>query len=261
MLRLAAATLCCGAASVLSSPSPPLPVATARAPSGVYLGSVVDGTRTWRGIPYAEPPVDDLRWRRTVPAGNLTEPLVTTKFQPDCAQIGPGWPSLGGMISPCNDYVHGCPNFTWSEATSEDCLYLNVYAPDNSGKEPDPEDQGFPVIVYFPSGAFQWGAANDWENNAYKKATAPGWNSSVFVTANYRTGIFGFLASDSLSKRAGDNSSGLFGIHDQTMVLKWVQEYGKICPPQPVPGRDRVRFICVRCCAGTSQRSEATRSA
>eukprot|EP01048_Picozoa_sp_COSAG05_P018122 COSAG05_NODE_2592_length_2862_cov_1.937749_1_plen_771_part_00 len=240
-------------------PPPPPQTAAANAPAGTFLGYVDDGTRTWRGIPYAEPPVDDLRWRRTVPARNLTEPLATTSFRADCAQIGPGWSSLGGMIPDCHDYMHGCPNMTWSEETSEDvsgtrsclfrwhssgpprppprlplrvpdsvaampqCLYLNVYAPDNSGKEPGPGTQGFPVVVYFPSGAFQWGAANDWENNAYKKSTAPGWNSSVFVTANYRTGIFGFLASESLSKRSGDNSSGLFGIHDQTMVLKWIQ--------------------------------------
>lgn len=98
-------------------------------------------------------------------------------------------------------------------------LYLNVYAPESS-TDSSPK---LPVIVYFPSGAFQWGASNDWENNAYKKAENMGWKNVVLVTSAYRTGIFGFLASPGLSARSGDNSSGLFGIHDQTMVLKWIQ--------------------------------------
>eukprot|EP01050_Picozoa_sp_SAG11_P008510 SAG11_NODE_755_length_7329_cov_6.741355_2_plen_210_part_00 len=115
----------------------------------------------------------------------------------------------------------GCPNITWSNATSEDCLFLNVYAPQPpaAGKA-----SGYPVVVYFPAGAFQWGAGNDAENNGYHKSITPGWKDIVFVSANYRAGIFGFLASESLSKRSGDNSSGLFGMHDQTMVLRWVQE-------------------------------------
>jgi carboxylesterase type B len=159
------------------------------------------------------------RWRKTVPKTKLSAPLDTKKYARDCAQIGPGWPSLGGMIKDCHNFMQGCPNMTWSNATSEDCLYLNVYAPESS-TDSSPK---LPVIVYFPSGAFQWGASNDWENNAYKKAENLGWKDVLLVTSAYRTGIFGFLASPGLSARSGDNSSGLFGIHDQTMVLKWIQ--------------------------------------
>ena len=82
--------------------------------------------------------------------------------------------------------MHGCPNMTWGEETGEDCLYLNVYAPAASS---DPT-QGFPVIVYYPSGAFEWGAANDWESNAFRKSEAPGWKDVVFVTVRGRAGIF-----------------------------------------------------------------------
>lgn len=138
---------------------------------------------------------------------------------PCATQIGPGWASLGGLIKDCHDFVHGCPNMTWSNATSEDCLTLNVYSPARSSDA----SAGFPVVVYFPAGAFQWGASNDEENNGYHKSITPGWRSTVFVSANYRTGIFGFLASDSLRKRSGDNSSGLLGVHDQTTVLNWVK--------------------------------------
>jgi para-nitrobenzyl esterase len=95
-----------------------------------------------------------------------------------------------------------------------------VYAPETQ----DPDAPPLPVIVYYPSGAFQWGAANDGESNAFSKAQAAGWKDVILVTINYRTGIFGFLASPGLSARSGDNSSGLFGIHDQTMGLKWIQK-------------------------------------
>ena len=80
---------------------------------------------------------------------------------------------------------------TWAATgTSEDCLYLNVYAPeggpDTGGIEGE-SGGGFPVVVYYPSGAFEWGAANDVESNAFGKAETPGWKSSVLVTVNCRT--------------------------------------------------------------------------
>jgi para-nitrobenzyl esterase len=199
----------------------PLPDAVAVAPAGTFTGYEENGTKVWRGVPYAEPPVGTLRWMPTVMKAALDAPLETKAFGADCAQIGPGWPSLGGMVQHCDNPMMGCPNMSWSNATKEDCLFLNVYAP---AKSADPEAGGFPVVVYFPAGAFQWGAGNDAENNGYHKSTTPGWKDTVFVSANYRAGIFGFLASPSLSKRSGTNSSGLFGVHDQTMVLKWVQE-------------------------------------
>jgi carboxylesterase type B len=60
---------------------------------------------------------------------------------------------------------------TWSNETSEDCLFLNVYTPESSN---DPS-KGFPVVVYYPAGAFEWGASNDAENNGFHKSITPGW--------------------------------------------------------------------------------------
>eukprot|EP01046_Picozoa_sp_COSAG06_P010253 COSAG06_NODE_556_length_14336_cov_8.683290_15_plen_362_part_00 len=172
-----------------------------------------------------QPPVGDLRWRKTVPKARLDKTLDTHSFGPACAQIGPAWASLGGLIKNCRDFAHGCPNMTWTNATSEDCLSLNVYSPDIDplGGGDDVNSSLLPVVVYFPAGAFQWGASNDEENDGFHKSITPGWNRTVFVSANYRTGIFGFLASDSLRNRSGDNSSGLLGVHDQTTVLQWVK--------------------------------------
>ena len=75
-------------------------------------------------MPFAEPPIGDLRWRKTVPKAQLSAPLDTKKYSADCAQIGPGWPSLGGMIKDCHNFMQGCPNMTWSAETSEDCVRL-----------------------------------------------------------------------------------------------------------------------------------------
>ena len=85
-------------------------------------GFVENGTKKWLGVPYAEPPVGDLRWRKTVPKAQLSSPLDTKTYSADCPQIGPGWPSLGGMIKDCHNFMRGCPNMTWSEKTNEDCV-------------------------------------------------------------------------------------------------------------------------------------------
>ena len=176
-----------------SPPPAPPPTVSVTAPAGSFNGFLENGTKKWLGVPYAEPPVEELRWMPTVPKGKLPDPIDTKKYAPDCAQIGPGWPSLSpeSMDKNCHNFMKGCPNMTWSATNSEDCLYLNIYAPASST---DPE-QGFPVVVYYPSGAFEWGAANDQESNAFGHSTAPGWRNSVLVTVNYRTGIFGFLTS------------------------------------------------------------------
>jgi para-nitrobenzyl esterase len=219
----------CGVNSAASLPPSEVvaPPPEAVAPAGTFVGFLQNGTKIWRGIPYAEPPVKDLRWMKTVKKARIEGKLEAKSFGASCAQLGPAWPSLGGTGGakvPCQNPMMGCPNLTWSNLTSEDCLFLNVYAPGTTATDQPGVDAAFPVVVYFPAGAFEWGSSDDAENNGWRKSLTPGWKDTVLVTANYRDGILGFLASESLSKRSGDNSSGLFGVHDQTTVLQWVQE-------------------------------------
>jgi para-nitrobenzyl esterase len=130
--------------------------------SGSLQGFVERGSRKWLGVPYAEPPVGDLRWRPPQPYKPWgAEPRDATEFKPDCAQFGPGWPSLGE---------------TGLNYTSEDCLTMNIFAP------LAPVPGGAAVIVFFPAGGYTWGAANDGEMNAYGKSSAPGWQDVVFIT-------------------------------------------------------------------------------
>ena len=73
--------------SVGAPPPPPLPEAVANAAAGTFKGYVQNDTRVWRGVPYAEPPINDLRWRKTVPKAKLTSPLDTKSFGSACAQV------------------------------------------------------------------------------------------------------------------------------------------------------------------------------
>ena len=168
---------------------------------GCIRGQRVNSTRVFRGIPYALAPVGDLRWRPPVPiAGPLrgrsrgSQCYNATFFRPTCIQPG-SWRSVQGV-----------------SRASEDCLYVNVYAP----WFPPPSPL-VPVFVYIHAGEFQYGSSNDLENNF---PFAP--NNSVLVTFNYRLGAFGFLASDALRARARDNSTGNYGMQDQRLALEWV---------------------------------------
>ena len=182
-----------------------------------YTGA--NDTLIWRGIPYAEAPTGPNRWRSPKPAKAWTTTLKATQFAADCAQFGPAWTSLAPRNSqaPCHNNMKGCVNRTWSNSTSEDCLYANVY----SSAAPAPAPR--PVIVYFAAGALEWGAGNDLENSGEGLGAKPGWKDVILVTLNYRKGIFGFLASDELKARDEKKTAGVFGLQDQTMALKWVQ--------------------------------------
>ena len=128
-LRAMALLLALSAALAVPQTGPELLVTTK---TGKLQGFVEQGSRKWLGVPYAEPPVGDRRWRPPAPKkpwGAATRPA--TEFKPDCAQFGPGWPSLG---------------VTNLNTTSEDCLTLNIFSP--LGTTPG----GAPVVVFFPAG-------------------------------------------------------------------------------------------------------------
>ena len=195
------AVLAAGAAAGAAAADPFELLVTTK--TGKLQGLVEDGSRKWLGVPYAEPPIGPRRWSPPVPKKPWGEaPRPATFNTPDCAQFGPGWPSLG---------------MTGLNFTSEDCLTLNIFAP------PTTPAGGAPVVVYFPAGAYTWGAANDAENNGYGASRAPGWQSTIFVAANYRTGIFGFLGHGSLRARDPSGSTGCYGAQDQREALRWVK--------------------------------------
>ncbi|KAI0544550.1 alpha/beta-hydrolase [Xylaria curta] len=156
-----------------------------------------DGTRSFLGIPYAAPPVGDLRWRAPQPPLPWSGVRSGDKFS--SGSIQPQAPA---------DSLYN------NEGTefSEDCLYLNVY----TGAE---GATNRPVLVWLHFGAFVFGAGSNPMLDG-KKLAAQG---ITVVTVNFRLGRFGFLALPELSAESGHQTSGNYGILDQIAALKWVQ--------------------------------------
>ena len=166
-------------------------MAVVRTEAGQVSGSGSD-ILSWKGIPYAAPPVGDLRWRAPQKTPSWSGTRDATKFGNDPVQM-PNVELRGPKID-------------------EDCLYLNVWAKAGASK--------LPVMVWFYGGAFQLGSGSipiyDGEALARKGV--------VVVTVNYRVGIFGFMAHPALSKESPNHVSGNYGFLDQVAALRWVRE-------------------------------------
>jgi len=179
-------------------------VAPARAADQVTIDSGVvqgrsgtrPGVRVFEGIPYAAPPVGDLRWRAPEPVAPWPGVRMATKFGPR--------PMQGSLYSDMEFR---------DEAPSEDCLYLNVWTPARSPSE------RLPVMVWIYGGAFETGSTSEHRQDGVGLAA----KGVVVVSMNYRVGVFGFFSHPDLSRESGHASSGDYGIMDQIAALKWVQ--------------------------------------
>jgi para-nitrobenzyl esterase len=156
------------------------------------------GVRSFKGIPFAQPPVGELRWREPQRPKNWTGVRNADKFGPRCMQ----------RTSPDSDY--------WfrSNGMSEDCLYLNVWTPAKL------ESERLPVLVYFFGGGLQNGDGSEPRYDGESMAR----KGIVVVTLSYRTNIFGFFSHPELTKESPHHSSGNYGLMDGNAALRWVQE-------------------------------------
>lgn len=161
---------------------------------GLTLNS---GIHNYRGIPFAQPPVGNLRWREPQAPAKWTGVRDATTFGPNAMQKN----------------IFGDMMFR-SPKMSEDCLYLNVWTP---SAKPDAK---FPVLVYFYGGGF---VAGDGSESRYDGETLAK-KGIVVVTLNYRLGIFGFFAHPELTKESPNNASGNYGLLDQNAALVWVKK-------------------------------------
>jgi para-nitrobenzyl esterase len=155
--------------------------------NGTVRGSISGNTLTYKGIPYAAPPTGARRWAAPAAVTNWSGVRDAKSFGPTCAQPG----SPFGTAS-----------------TSEDCLYLNVYAPKRAGT--------YPVFVWIHGGAFYLGMGDGYDPT---KLVDQG---VVVVTLNYRLGALGFMSHAALSAEQG-GSSGNYGLMDQQAALRWVR--------------------------------------
>ena len=169
--------------------------------SGPVRGSVTSaGVREFLGIPYAAPPVGNLRWRPPVPHAPWFAPLEATQFANNCPQP----PSPFGRAS-----------------VTEDCLFLNVFTPDSNDFHPRA------VMVWIHGGALVSGESNDYDPTALVQ------DGVIVVTINYRLGALGFLAHSAFAGEKTDpdrdrdsdlNSAGNYGLMDQQLALRWVRD-------------------------------------
>jgi para-nitrobenzyl esterase len=170
-----------------------------RTANGVLEGVVsADGkVRTFKGIPYAAPPVGPLRWKAPQPVASWTGVRRATEYGPRCMQA----PIYSDMI------FH-------DSGPSEDCLYLNLWMP------AAPAQARLPVMVWIYGGGFAAGATSEPRQdggNLSKKGV-------LVVSMNYRLGIFGFFSHPGLAKESGHDAAGNYGLLDQVAALKWVRD-------------------------------------
>jgi para-nitrobenzyl esterase len=161
------------------------------------VGAQSDGLRVFLGIPFAKPPIGALRWRPPRDLARWQGIRAATAFGPHCMQE---------RVFPDIEFR--------SNAMSEDCLYLNVWTMATSMRERRP------VLVYFHGGGF---IAGDGSESRYDGASMAR-QGIVFVTLNYRLGVFGFFAHPELSREAPYRGSGNYGLLDQTAALRWVRK-------------------------------------
>lgn len=166
--------------------------------NGLLAGTTEkSGIRVFKGVPFAAPPVGNLRWREPQPVKNWTGVRKAEQFGPRAMQL----PLFGDM------------NFR-SNGVSEDCLYLNVWTPAKTGKE------RLPVLVYFYGGGFVAGDGSEPRYDGESMAQ----RGIVAITVNYRLGVFGFMTHPELTKESPHKASGNYGLLDQSAALQWVKQ-------------------------------------
>jgi para-nitrobenzyl esterase len=182
------------AALVVNAQSASLQVKIA---SGTLEGKTVGAVNAFLGIPFAAPPLGDLRWKPPVPAAKWDGVRKATDFGSHCMQ--------GNVFG---DMVFRDPSM------SEDCLYLNVWTPAKTS------DAKLPVMVWIYGGGFVAGATSEQRQDGSVLAL----QNVVVVSMNYRLGVFGFFVHPELAKESGRNAAGNYGLLDQTAALQWVHD-------------------------------------
>jgi para-nitrobenzyl esterase len=181
-------------AAQVKTPIPPI-----RTSGGLVAGKVLpSGVKAWLGIPYVKAPVGDLRWRTPQPSS--WEGLYNAdRTMPECIQI----------LRP-----HDINHYFGEEATSEDCLYMNIWAPPSATSA-----SRLPVIVFIYGGGSTVGSSG----MALYSGEQVARRGAVYVNFNYRLGILGLMAHPALTRESDGKASGNWAYLDQVAALQWIQ--------------------------------------
>jgi para-nitrobenzyl esterase len=180
---------------------------TASTTEGPVQGTLSSGVLSFLGIPYAQPPVGELRWKPPQAAEARADLLVADSFGPACPQDD------------------SAVSFTQSGPTDEDCLTLNIWTPHRDLDALAPGD-GLPVMFWIHGGGFIQGSARQTVTGGtelYKGADLAV-EQAIVVTMNYRLGALGFLAHSAFIGEDGHLAAGNYGLLDQIQALEWVRD-------------------------------------
>lgn len=172
---------------------------------GKIAGTEQQGYTVFKGIPYAKPPVGDLRWRAPQEPEPWTGILQANTFACKSMQEELEMPFYDREFYSSPEYA---------VKTSEDSLYLNIWTP------AEREEEGLPVIFWIHGGAFMGGYGSEIEFDGEQYCQ----EKVILVTVNYRLNIFGFLAHPWFCEESGRHAAGNYGILDQIAALTWVRD-------------------------------------
>lgn len=169
---------------------------------GWIEGQTIGEITEFLGVPFASPPIDDLRWKPTIAKEAWTDTLLTIDFSPACPQ---------------KRYEQGSD--TGTIVGDEDCLYLNIWTPSTTVDD-------LPVLVFIHGGGNQQGSASNISGGTiiYNGKNLAERGNAVVVTIQYRLGPLGFLVHPGLEAESAEDVSGNYGLLDQIFALQWIQQ-------------------------------------
>ncbi|KAI9457440.1 carotenoid ester lipase precursor [Lactarius psammicola] len=184
---------------------------------GKFIGTTVNGINKFLGIPFAKPPVGDLRFRLPQAHGPYSGTYNATAFGLSCPQQATTVAIPNGLPQETVKFLSSSPGP--AKPDGEDCLSLNVVAPAHAARF----GSRLPVVVWIYGGGFEGGSSSQtrYDGGIIVNRSIALKEPVVYVSMNYRLSAFGFLASQEVK----DVGVGNLGLHDQRMALRWIQKY------------------------------------
>ncbi|EMD39896.1 hypothetical protein CERSUDRAFT_150639 [Gelatoporia subvermispora B] len=183
--------------------------------AGTFVGATEGASDVFLGIPFAQPPVGDLRFRLPVANDAYNGTFDATSFGLACPQQALTLPLISGPVAQAIDFIINTI-YDIVQPNGEDCLTVNVWTP--AGVKPGAD---LPVVVWIYGGGFEVGASSMYNGSSIIQRSVELDEPAIYVNFNYRYSPFGFLASQEVK----DAGLGNIGLWDQRQALKWVQKY------------------------------------
>ncbi|KAI0763529.1 carotenoid ester lipase precursor [Trametes elegans] len=200
---------------VLAAPSVPRSPPTVQLDQGTFVGTSDGSTNKFLGIPFAKPPVGDLRFNLPVAVDPYTGTHTVTTFGPSCPQQAINFDLPSELAEDAINFIVNSI-FQLVFPSQEDCLSINVMVP--AGTKANAK---LPVVAWIFGGGFELGSPSMYDGGSIVKRSVALNEPVIYVSMNYRVSAYGFLAS----KEVKDAGIGNLGMQDQRLALQWIQKY------------------------------------